>query len=120
MNYIVVTLALGTFAATFAVAEETKPLQLKPKAAIMAAAPHNYAPFVNPLAADPEVELVPRRDPRQEQSRSSCESDRSLCYDPTSGRIVYKPAREYMPEIPGLRREALSVKRDRIMLRYSF
>ena len=56
----------------------------------------------------------------EQQSRSSCNSDRSLCYDAASGRIVYKPARALMPDIPGLTRENISVKRDRIVLRYSF
>ena len=117
MNYLLLALAV---APAFATAVETKapPLQLKPKSALVSA-PHNYAPFVNP-AAEPEYNLLPQRDLRQDQSRSSCESDRSLCYDPTSGRIVYKPARQFMPEIPGLKRENISVKRDKIVLRYSF
>ena len=94
-------------------------LVLKPKAAISTMQSHRHAPFVNP-AADMELELLPRRDERQEAMRSSCSGERSLCYDPASGRIVYKPAREFMPEIPGLRRENISVKRDRIVFRYSF
>jgi hypothetical protein len=94
-------------------------LELKPKAAISSVTAHNYAPFIAP-AGEPELDLLPRRDERLEQSRSSCASDRSLCYDPGSGRIVYKPARMLMPEIPGLQRENISVKRDRIVLRYSF
>jgi hypothetical protein len=99
----------------------TTPLQLKPKAALTTSAPqHNFAPFVNPVAMEPDLDLVPRRDDLQDQSRSSCNSDRALCYDPGSGRIVYKPARQFMPDIPGLQRENISVKRDRIVLRYSF
>jgi hypothetical protein len=99
----------------------TTPLQLKPKVALTTSAPqHNSAPFVNPVSMEPDLDLVPRRDDRQDQSRSSCSSDRALCYDPGSGRIVYKPARQYMPDIPGLQRENISVKRDRIVLRYSF
>ena len=94
------------------------PLQLRPKAGI-ATLSHNSAPFVSP-SSEPELELMPRRDPRRESSRSSCSGERSLCYDATSGRIVYKPARQLMPEIPGLQRENISIKRDRIVLRYSF
>jgi hypothetical protein len=103
-------------------ATDAKPqpqLQLKPKAAISAVATHNSAPFVIP-SAEPELDLLPRRDERLEQSRSSCSGDRSLCYDPNSGRIVYKPARMLMPDIPGMQRENISVKRDRIVFRYSF
>ena len=103
-------------------AAETKssqPLQLRPKAALSATLSHNSAPFVTP-SSEPELELIPRRDPRRESSRSSCEGERSVCYDVASGRIVYKPARQLMPEIPGLQRENISIKRDRIVLRYSF
>ena len=115
-------LALAVAAATpRGEAAETKPLvlQLKPKAAIASPVHSRYAPFATP-SAEPELELIPRRDPREETSRSSCSGERSLCYDPTSGRIVYKPARNFMPDIPGLQRENIPVKRDRIVFRYSF
>jgi hypothetical protein len=96
------------------------PLQLRPKEGVIALTPtHRFAPFVAPLS-EPDPELLPRHDERLEQSRSSCSGERSLCYDPNSGRIVYKPARQLMPDIPGLQRENISVKRDRIVLRYSF
>jgi hypothetical protein len=81
--------------------------------------PQPNAPFVMP-ADEPDLNLFPARDERQEQSRSSCAGERSLCYDPSSGRIVYKPSRALMPDIPGLQRENISVKRDRVVLRYSF
>ena len=100
---------------------QARALHLKPKAAITAAvAPsHTSAPFVNP-SSEPELDLLPRRDARLEQSRSSCSGENSLCYDPQSGRIVYKPARAFMPDLPGLTPENVSFKRDRITLRYSF
>lgn len=118
---IAFTVALASAPASAAdVAAPKAPLQLKPKAAIATMTPtHRFAPFVMPLS-EPDPELLPRRDERLEQSRSSCSGDRSLCYDPNSGRIVYKPARALMPDIPGLQRENISVKRDRIVLRYSF
>jgi hypothetical protein len=76
---------------------------------------------VAPVVPEPDLDLIPSpRDARLEASRSSCSGRSSLCYDPHSGRIVYKPARALMPEIPGLQRENISVKRDRILLRYSF
>jgi hypothetical protein len=122
MKLLAFVLAVGVAAAPKVAAIETKPpLDLKPKSAIslVTSAPHTYAPFVSP-AAKPELDLRPRRDERQDQSRSSCNADRALCYDPNSGHIVYKPARQLMPEIPGLQRENISVKRDRVVLRYSF
>lgn len=104
-----------------AVEQPARALQLRPKAALTAAvAPsHSSAPFVIP-SSEPELDLLPRRDERLEQSRSSCSNQNTLCYDPHSGRIVYKPARNFMPDIPGLTRENISVKRDRVFLRYSF
>ena len=121
MKLFILALAAGIAATPKVVAAaETKALELKPKAALVAAAPHKSAPFVNPAVLEPELDLVPRRDERQNQSRSSCNAERALCYEPGSGRIVYKPARQFMPELPGLTRENISVKRDRISLRYSF
>jgi len=81
---------------------------------VMAASPNGSAQYY----AAPMY--LPRAEIRADASRSSCESDRSLCFDPSSGRIVYKPARALMPSIPGLQRENISVKRDKIILRYSF
>ena len=121
MKVIVIALALGVTGTPKGEAADTMAptLQLKPKAALMAPAQSRYAPFTM-ASGEPELELVPRRDARQEASRSSCSGDRSLCYDPASGRIVYKPARAFMPDLPGLQPENISVKRDRIVLRYSF
>ena len=121
--FVVLALALGIAAAprnAGAVEATPKALELKPKAALAATTPHTYAPFVMPMAGEPELDLLPRRDERQEASRSSCSGERSLCYDAGSGHIVYKPARNFMPDIPGLQRENISVKRDRVVLRYSF
>jgi hypothetical protein len=123
MNVAAIALALAAATAPSAEAAEAlaaAPLKLRPKAAFAPGVPqHASAPFVNPVA-EPELDLLPRRDVRLEASRSSCSGERSLCYDPQSGRIVYKPARGLMPDLPGLQRENISVKRDRIVLRYSF
>lgn len=120
MKLLVLAMAVAAAAPRGEAAEPKTPeLQLRPKAALVSAINARSAPFATP-SAEPELELVPRRDPRQETSRSSCSGERSLCYDPTSGRIVYKPARQFMPDIPGLQRENISVRRDRIVFRYSF
>ena len=114
------TAAVAAAAPAASVDVPAAPLQLRPKSALATATPtHRFAPFVMPLA-EPDPDLLPAHDVRHEQSRSSCSSNRSLCYDPGSGRIVYKPARALMPTIPGLQPENISVKRDRIVLRYSF
>ena len=125
MNLAALFLAFAVAAAPAGEASEAvasgPPLKLRSKAAVSAVmpAPRASAPFRAPTG-EPELELAPSGDPRLQASRSSCSGERSLCYDPTSGRIVYKPARALMPEIPGLQRENISVKRDRITFRYSF
>jgi hypothetical protein len=100
-------------------ADVKPPLELRPKAALMAAVPHGSAPFVVP-ATEPELSFAPPRNAREAQGPSSCTADRDLCYDANAGHIVFKPARQYMPELPGMTPENISLKRDRIVFRYSF
>jgi hypothetical protein len=47
-------------------------------------------------------------------------SGTDLCYDYKERRLVYRPTRNWMPEIEGLRAEHISVRRDSVVLRYSF
>ncbi len=112
--------APGAQAADVAGSQPDAVLKLKPKSAISTGiAPNRQAPFTL-HAAEPELELLPRHDERESSRHWSCAGESALCYDPDSGRVVYKPARGLMPEIPGLRRENISVKRDRVVLRYTF
>ena len=118
LTWLVIAGALA--ASPKALAEEAKPLTLRiPKAALAAIQPHSQAPFSLPME-EPELGLQPHTDLRQQQSRSSCESATTLCYDPNERRIVYKPARNFMPDLPGLTRDNISVKRDRLVFRYTF
>jgi hypothetical protein len=122
MRAVTLLVVATAFAASpKAMADEPKPLQLKvPKAALTTSLPQQAnAPFAIPMG-EPELALTSQPDPRHGQSRSSCISGNSLCYDADSGRIVYKPARNLMPDLPGLTRENISVKRDRVVFRYSF
>jgi hypothetical protein len=97
-------------------------LELAPKAALAAAssvaAPHTAAPFTAP-SPQADIDFTPAPEVRH-MSNSSCGLEREICYDMNSGHIVFKPARALMPEIPGLTRENISVKRDRIIFRYTF
>lgn len=53
--------------------------------------------------------------------RASCETSKSdLCFDMNDRKIVYRPARAYMPQFQGLRAESMSIKREGIVLKYSF
>jgi hypothetical protein len=103
-------------------APEGKALQLRPKSVNLESslALQRTPSVVQP--AEPTLDLVPpREDDRMKDSRSSCDrAGQSLCYDSGSGKIVYKKTREYMPELPGMRAEHISLKRDRITFKYSF
>ena len=115
---LAVGLALIVMPAT--ASEEGRALQLKPKAAIASAVAHASAPYQLPLGEPQREPLFTPRDPRHEQSRSSCGSGRDLCYDQAAGRLVYKPARQLMPGLPGLAADSVSLKRDKIVFKYTF
>lgn len=70
---------------------------------------------------DPLPEMILSEELERRGPRGSCETATSdLCYDLRDGRLVYRRAREYMPQIGGLRAESISVRRDRIVFKYSF
>jgi hypothetical protein len=135
MKLVIVALVLGVLAllarpATCAekVAEKSadKSLRLSSREAIEPAIsasvppPSNvHAPFQPDADLEPVLDLLPHPESRR-GSPSSCNGEHDFCYDPANGHIVYKPARQLMPDIPGLKRENISVKRDRVVLRYSF
>jgi hypothetical protein len=53
--------------------------------------------------------------------RAACELTKSdLCFDMKERRAVYRGVREYMPSVEGLRPESVSLKREGIVLKYSF
>ncbi|HEX4331890.1 MAG TPA: hypothetical protein VH040_07115 [Usitatibacter sp.] len=121
MKSAIVAVSLAVLVAPHAAANEAHALELKPKAALAAASPvpaHTEAPFTMP-GPQAEVDFTPVPEVRH-MSNSSCGLDRPVCYDMNSGHIVFKPARALMPEIPGLTRENISIKRDRVIFRYTF
>ena len=69
---------------------------------------------------DPMPELILREELDRRGPRSSCEHAASLCYDLAEGRVVYRPARVLMPTMEGLRAESVSLRRDKIVFKYSF
>jgi hypothetical protein len=49
-----------------------------------------------------------------------CTSESVVCYDYRNRSTRLPIAKELMPEVPGLKKENLSVKRDKVTLSYSF
>jgi hypothetical protein len=129
MTLALLALALAVAAAPAAEASEQPgatpggaPLKLRSKAAVaeLLSPRASSAPFREPVPGPDLDQLLQPSDPRLEARRWACTGESSLCYDPDSRRIIYKPARALMPDLPGLRRENISVKRDRVTFKYSF
>lgn len=93
----------------------------KAMAASSAAGPGNVAAPFRAGGRDPLPELLLRAEQDARGPRGACNaSATALCYDLAEGRVVYRPARRYMPRFDGLRAESISLRRDRIVLKYSF
>lgn len=71
---------------------------------------------------DPLPELLLRQElDARGGPRGSCDNTASaVCYDMRDGRVVYRRARAFMPKIDGLTPESISLRRDRILFKYSF
>ena len=77
------------------------------------------APFRH--ARDPLPELLLREEQEKRGPSGACQNaTTSLCYDMAAGKIVYRGARAYMPQIDGLKAESVSLRRNRLTLKYSF
>jgi hypothetical protein len=103
-------------------ADEGRPLNLQLKAkALLVPNGSTPAPFAVPVEEGHPLDLSPA--PVQHDGvRSACGIDSSWCYDMSEGgrSLVWKPARNFMPHFNGLTAENISLKRDRIVFRYSF
>jgi hypothetical protein len=120
---LLLAIALLVLAPRLAQCDEGKPLnlQIKPKALLVG--PGAQAPFSAQVVEEGHpLDLAPAA-PQRDASRSACGVDSSWCYEMNGdgGRsLSYKPARRFMPQFNGLTAENISVKRDRIVFRYSF
>jgi hypothetical protein len=117
---IVVALCAATFPA---LGEEAHILKLKPKTAMVSPPPAAaQAPFAPGYTREEFPEAALRMEAESKYVPNSCSSaeSTSLCYDYKSGRAVYKPTRNWMPEIPGMRPESITMKRDKLAFNYSF
>jgi hypothetical protein len=91
-------------------------------AAVVTQAPRqNEAPFTSARDPLPQLLLMEEQD-RRNVHGNTCEAAASdLCFDAADGRITYRGARKYMPQIDGLKPEAVSVRGNRVLtFKYSF
>lgn len=126
MFRVIVATAILASLAPPAQANDGLELSLKNKVLASAAAPvpaarQSDAPFVT-TARDPLAQLTMQEEQDRRGARGgTCEAAaRDLCFDATTGRIVYRSARKYMPRFDGLTAESVSVRGNRVTFRYSF
>ena len=81
---------------------------------------HADAPFATGRDPLPQV-LMLEAEERHGNPKGTCEvTAKDLCYDLADGRIVYRPARNYMPNVTGLKPESVSLRHNRVVFKYSF
>jgi hypothetical protein len=105
-----------------AFAQESSSLNLKLKLIVQSGTVAPWRAREAPIASAPApAPLFPPVSNQREHIPGSCEASAgALCYDYRNGNSVYKPSRQLMPEISGMQRESVTVKRDKITFKYSF
>ena len=78
------------------------------------------APFTSAHDPLPQLLLMEEQDRRNVRGASCEAAATDLCFDAADGRITYRGARKYMPQFDGLKPEAVSVRSNRIIFKYSF
>ena len=59
--------------------------------------------------------------PSADQAADRCrDPGASLCYDARTRKIIYKPMRKFLPEIPGMTPHNLAFSRNKITATYTF
>lgn len=121
MKTLLMCLVLATCALP-AFAQESSNLKLTPKLMVQSGTVAPWRASEAPIASKPTpAPLFPLVLNKREHIPGSCGvSEGALCYDYRNGSSVYKPSRQLMPEINGMQRESVAVKRDKITFKYSF
>lgn len=80
--------------------------------------PPDTAPFVARI--DPVIRALRAGSGAAERSVPCADGLTSLCYDARERGVVYRGARAFMPRMQGFTPEGVALRRDRLILRYSF
>jgi hypothetical protein len=122
MRRKLVVTALAALTALAAQANDGVELSLRTRtlaAAAVMPAKQADAPFQT--GRDPLPELMMREEQERRGPRGACEvSTTALCYDLADRRVNFRAARQYMPQFEGLRAESVSLRHDRLVLKYTF
>lgn len=118
---LVATAILALLAGT-AQANDGVELSLRSRVSAAASAvPAKQAEAPVSTVRDPLPELMLREELERRTPRGECNAGAiALCYDLADGRIVYRQARQYMPKFDGLRPEAVSLRHNSLVFKYSF
>jgi hypothetical protein len=119
MRHSIAAFALLALALT-AEANDGNEVSLRNRALASAVTPkHADAPFAQ--GRDPMPQLLMAEERESRSVRGTCEgSVKDVCYDLADGRVVYRGARAYMPKLTGLTPEAVSLRHNRVVVKYSF
>jgi hypothetical protein len=120
MFRIVATAVFASFAFAVQAADGVE-LSLRSKALTSSGvAPKSDAPFAAGRDPLPQLLLAEEQE-RRGPNGVGCEfTAKDVCYDLTDGRVVYRGARTYMPKVEGLTPESVSLRHNRVVLKYSF
>jgi hypothetical protein len=119
LGFVAVVMLWGQAALAAEPVEDLPARSKRLAASVEARVAHSNAPFR--AASDPIPGLLQREDVLMRKPAAACEAhSRDLCYDLADRRIVYRPVRRYMPRLDGLTPESVSLRHDRLILKYSF
>ena len=120
MYRIVATTVFASLAFAVQAADGVE-LSLRTKALASASvAPKSDAPFAAGRDPLPQLLLAEEQETRGPKGVGCEFSAKDVCYDLTAGRVVYRGARSYMPTIEGLTPESVSLRHNRVSVKYSF
>lgn len=121
MRLLLSTVILASLAFSARAAETVEPLKTT-VAALGTPVPGKQAEAPLKAGRDPLTEILVREEQDSRGiARGACDyNSTSVCYDLTDRRIVYRQARNYMPQVEGLRAESVSLRRNTLVFKYSF
>ena len=113
-------MAFAGFALATAQAADDADLSGRPRgfSAKSAETPNATAPFVGRVDPAPLSLSAPALSP--ERGVPCADGLSTLCYDARNRGFVYRGARDFMPRMQGFTPEGVALRRDRLILRYSF
>ena len=77
-------------------------------------------PYANDARDSLASLTAPPVDAAFKNAPNACRADSIVCYDYRKRHSVVPITKSVMPDVPGLKKEGLAIKRDRVAFNYSF